>query len=220
MRMAAVLAAVLAMGSILLSCDQSGPKTQAVYILVDRTGIYAHSFENIRMTARVLLSKLSPGDSMAIARIDNELFSSQDIIAAVTFSSRPSNANKQKRALFNAVDKLANEQKVGSYTDVTGGLLKATEWLNATRASKKIIIIFSEFPDEPRIGYMQAFPVNYNGANVLVWNAIAPLADEGVTLTESRSFAERVSAWKARVNNDGGKWQVINNVADVITALN
>jgi hypothetical protein len=213
------LPAVLILCCALVSCNNPMPESHAVYVLIDRTGVYAQSFDDVRTTVRLLLSKLEPGDSLAVARIDNEFFTVQDVVVAITFSSRPSNANKQKRALLNAIDKLAVDTRAGSYTDITGGMLKATEWLNATRASNKLIIVFSEFPDEPRTGYMHDFPVNYNGAKVVVWNVLMPVQVDSVTLTESSTFTERTKGWQSRVLAGGGSWWVVSDPAAVISIL-
>ena len=213
------LSVVLILCCAIMSCNDSMPESHAVYVLIDRTGLYAQSFDDVRATTRVLLSKLEPGDSLAIARIDNELFSVEDVVVAVTFSSRPSNANKQKRALLNAVDKMTSDTDVGSYTDITGGMLQATEWLNTTRATHKLIIVFSEFPDEPRAGYMREFPVNFNNAVVMVWNVTTSLPGNGVTLTESSSFSERAMAWQSRVIAGGGRWRVINDTAEIMSVI-
>ncbi|HEX5636985.1 MAG TPA: hypothetical protein VFY78_07875, partial [Gammaproteobacteria bacterium] len=170
-------------------------------------------------TTKLLLARMEPGDSLALARMDNENFSEQNIVAAVTFSSRPSQSNNQKRVVLKTVEQLAGEIRVGSYTDVTGGLLHAMSWLNATGAGKKMILVFSDFPDEPREGYMREFPVNFNGAHVVVWDVPQAEPLPAAVLTETKSFAERANAWQQRVEAGDGHWQLANDEAAIMEWL-
>ena len=66
----------------------------------------------------------------AVARIDTGSFSEKDIVAKVTFDDRPSMANQQKREFQKRVDDFVRTVKPASYTDITGGILQATEYLN------------------------------------------------------------------------------------------
>ncbi|MBI3188835.1 MAG: VWA domain-containing protein [Gammaproteobacteria bacterium] len=199
----------------ILSCRESTPEHRAVYVLIDRSGSYAQYQDKVLATIKLTLASLEQGDSFAMARIDNENFSERDILAALTFSSRPSQTNAQKRALLNLVEQQADDSRVGSYTDITGGMLQAITWFNAKGASSKIIIVFSDFPDEPREGYLREFPVNFNGAWVVVWNAsqTEPVAD--AFLTETQSFSDRASAWQARVQAGGGNWKLLNDINEI-----
>ena len=213
------LLAITLLCCVICACNKPVPEYRAVYVLIDRSGIYSDSFDNISKTLKLLLATLSSGDSLALARIDNEIFSHANVMATLTLSSRPSYANNQKRALYYAVDKMATEKYVGSYTDVTGGMLEAAAWLNATRAGKKIIIVFSDFPEEPRTGYMNEFPVNYNGASVLVWNVLEPPAPGDIDLAESHSFVDRAAVWQQRVTEGGGQWIIIHDVAKLAQVI-
>lgn len=198
-----------------LSCSHSVPDNRAVYVLLDRSGTYAQEFDSVTSTTKLLLSKMEPGDSLALARMDNENVSEQDIVASVTFSSRPSQTNSEKRAVLKAVEQLAGEIRVGSYTDITGGMLQAMSWLNTTGAGKKLIIVFSDFPDEPREGYMREFPINFNGTRVVVWNITPAEPAAGVALTESQSFTERAESWRHRVEAGGGNWQLVSDAGEI-----
>ena len=124
---------ILLMALLVSSCDDSAPAHHAVYVLIDRSGSYAQDYDKVISTIKVTLASLEQGDSFALARIDNENFSERDIVVALSFSLRPSQTNAQKRAILNRVEQLADEIRVGSYTDVTGGMLHAMTWLNATR---------------------------------------------------------------------------------------
>ncbi|MDQ1362155.1 MAG: hypothetical protein QG652_15 [Pseudomonadota bacterium] len=199
----------------LLSCSQSAPDHRAIHVLIDRSGAYGGQFDQVAATIKWLLLQMESGDSLALARIDNENFSALDVVAGVTFSSRPSQANAEKRAVLKILEQLAEDSGTGSYTDITGGLLHAMSWLNATGARKKMIIVFSDFPDEPREGYLREFPVYFNGARVVVWNPAPAEPATGVALTGSRSFSERAQFWQQRVVAGGGDWQLASDTAEI-----
>lgn len=206
---------VLLMCLSVQSCNDSAPEHRAVYVLIDRSGSYAQNYDKVIATIKLTLATMEQGDAFAMARIDNENTSERDIVAALTFSSRPSQTNAQKRAVLERVEQLANESHVGSFTDVTGGLLQAMTWLNATGAGIKVIIIFSDFPDEPREGYMKEFPVNFNNARVLVWNVAQVDPDASTALTESRPFSVRAADWQERIGTGGGSWHLITDVNEI-----
>lgn len=198
-----------------LSCNNSLPEHRAVYVLIDRSGSYAQHYDKVISTIKLTLATMEQGDSFSMARIDNENISERDVVAALTFSSRPSQTNAQKRAVLELVEQLANESRIGSYTDVTGGMLQAITWLNATGAGVRLIIVFSDFPDEPREGYLREFPLNFNGARVLVWNLSQLEPDAAAVLVETRPFTVRAGDWQARVSSGGGSWHMINDVNEI-----
>jgi hypothetical protein len=199
----------------LWSCNDVAAGHHAVYVLIDRSDIYGKEFDKVTAAVKLLLARMDQGDSLALTRIDNEIFSDKNVVTAVTFSSRPSQANAQKRAVLHNLDQLAEVLQVGSYTDVTGGMLQAMTWLNATDASNKLIIVFSTFPEEPRQGYMREFPVDFAGVQVVVLNVSQAEPGVGEMLTETRSFAERAQAWQQRVSAGGGSWRLINDVTEL-----
>jgi len=61
-------------------------------------------------------------------------FSEKDIIAKVTFDSRPSQANMQKRAFRDKIDAFVKSVGGSAYTDITGGLIQGGMYLNETGA--------------------------------------------------------------------------------------
>jgi hypothetical protein len=76
-----------------------------------------------------LLGVLAPGETLAVARIDTGSFSERDIISKVTFDERPSVANNQKRAFMQQVEGFVTTVKGSPYTDISGGILQAIEYL-------------------------------------------------------------------------------------------
>lgn len=207
MKKSILLIAVLLM-TTLVACSDSKPPTRAVYMLLDTSGTYTRQIEKAQGIVKYLLGILDAGDSMALARIDSESFSEKDIIAKVTFDVRPSKTNAQKRAFIESVDTFAKNVKGSSYTDITGGMLQALEYLNETGAGHKYILIFSDLKEEIRAGHIRDFPILFEGVKVVALN-VTKLQSDNI---DPREYMQRVENWSNRVEEGGGKWRVINDL--------
>ncbi|TNF36523.1 MAG: VWA domain-containing protein [Gammaproteobacteria bacterium] len=191
-----------------MACSDSTPPTRAVYMLLDTSGTYTRQIEKAQGIVKYLLGILDAGDSIALARIDSESFNEKDIIAKVTFDVRPSKTNVQKRAFLESVDKFAKEVKGSSYTDITGGMLQAIEYLNETGAGHKYILVFSDLKEEVKAGHVRDFPILFEGVKVVALN-VTKLQSDNV---DPREYMKRVESWSQRVEEGGGKWRVINDL--------
>src|SRR5437764_7236393 len=129
-------------------CADPRSHRQAVYMLVDTSGTYAQESGKALLIINYLLGTLQPGDSLAVARVRSRSFSEKDIIAKATFDTRPSQANAQKRAFKDAIDSFTRTARGSSYTDITGGLIQGSMFLNETGAGRKTILIFSDMQEE------------------------------------------------------------------------
>lgn len=118
----------------------------------------------------VLLVKLEPNDSLAVARIDTGSFSEKDIIAKVTFNDWPSEANRQKRHFRDDMDVFVKEIRPSRYTDITGGVLQAAEYLNEKGSYRKTILIYSDLKEELQEGYVRDLPFQLEGFDVVALN--------------------------------------------------
>ena len=193
---------------LLSACTESRPQTRAVYMSLDTSGTYTKQIEKAQGIVRYLLGTLNSGDSLALARIDSESFSEKDIIAKVSFDLRPSKTNAQKRAFLEAVDQFAEDVQGSSYTDITGGMLQAIEYLNETGAGYKYILIFSDLKEEIRKGHVRDFPITFGGIKVTALN-VTKLRSDNV---DPREYMQRVDSWSKRVEDGGGQWRVINDL--------
>src|ERR1700675_4361950 len=120
-----VLASLLAGLAVFASgCADSRSHSQGVYMLVDTSGTYAREAGKAQVIINYLLGTLQPGDSLAVARVENRSFSEKDIIAKAMFDARPSQANAQKRAFREKIDKFLKAVEGSAYTDITGGLIQ------------------------------------------------------------------------------------------------
>ena len=192
----------------LSACSDPKSRTKAVYMLLDTSGTYTEEIAKAQTIINYLLGTLNSGDSLAVARIDSGSFSEKDIVAKVTFDNRPSTTNEQKRSFQKTVNKFVSTVKSSPYTDITGGMLQGTEFLNETNAGKKTILVFSDMKEELVKGHVRDFPISFGGIKVVALN-VTKLRSDNV---DPREYMERVEFWKERVLSGGGQWDVINDL--------
>lgn len=193
---------------ILAGCTDNTTHSRAVYMLLDTSGTYTAELDKAQSIINYLLGTLSPGDSLAVARIDTGSFSEKDIIHKVSFDGRPSVSNEQKRAFRLAIDAFVKQVKPSSYTDISGGVLQAVEWLNETGAGNKTILIYSDMEEELKEGYVRDFPIVLSGVKVVALNVTKLRKD----IVDPRKYMDRIEAWKKRVEEGGGSWKVVNDL--------
>ena len=167
-------AAAVAVAVSLFGCGAGKPAGQGhgVYMLLDTSGTYAIELKKAQQVIAAILSKLNPGDSFGIARIDSGSFSEKDIIAKATFDKRPSQANAQKRAFRDQVETAFRRVPGSGYTDITGGLLQGAEYLNETGAGTKTIIVFSDMQEELDKVTQRDFPISLKNIRVVAVNVV------------------------------------------------
>ncbi len=195
-------------GLLVSSCSDTGPTNSGVYLLLDTSGTYTKELTNALNLVNVLLVKLEPSDSMAVARIDTGSFSEKDIIAKVTFNDRPSEAHRQKRHFRDDMDTFVKEVKPSRYTDITGGLLQAAEYLNEKGTGRKTILIYSDLKEELPEGYVRDLPFQLEGFDVIALN-VTKLRSDNI---DPREYMDRLEKWQQRVEEGGGSWRVVNDM--------
>lgn len=201
--------ALLFFGLLLLfGCTDSTSHSRAVYMLLDTSGTYSAELGKAQSIINYLLGTLSPGDSLAVARIDTGSFSEKDIIHKVNFDGRPSVSNEQKRAFRLKVDSFVKSVKPSAYTDITGGILQAIEWLNETGAGQRTILIYSDMEEELKKGYVRDFPIQLADIKVVALNVTKLRKD----IVDPRKYMDRLESWKNRVEEGGGNWKVVNDL--------
>lgn len=191
------------------SMENTGPNTHGVYMLIDTSGTYTKELLQAQKIINYTLANMNPGDSFAVARVDTGSFSEKDIVYKQFFDDRPSMANKQKRQFRDAIDKFIKEVKPSSYTDITGGILQAIEYLNEANTRKKTILIFSDLKEELKQGFVRDVPLQLTGYQVIAVN-VTKLRSDNI---DPREYIDRVEAWEARVKSGEGQWKMINDLA-------
>ena len=210
MKRSTFLLTIAALSAVLLTgCNQdAGPQNRGVYLLMDTSGTYTEELDEAVQLINVLLVKLEPGDSFAVARIDTGSFSEKDIIAKITFDTRPSAANQQKRKFRDKIDKFIKNVKPASHTDITGGLLQAIEYLNEKEPGLKEILIYSDLKEDLPKGFVRDIPLQLQGFNVVALNVTKLRSDN----RDPREYMARLENWQSRVEGGGGQWVVINDM--------
>lgn len=207
-RRLAFLFAVLAL--LLGGCVEKKSHAQAVYMLVDTSGTYAQELGKAQALVGYVLGSLNPGDSFAVARVKSRSFSEKDIIAKATFVKDPLQANAQKRAFREQVTGFTKTIDKGSaYTDITGGVIQAAEFLNETEAGHKTILIFSDMQEELDYQTVRDFPIDLKGIRIVALN-VTKLTTDNV---DPRRYLDRMAWWEKRVRTAGAtEWRVVNDL--------
>jgi len=210
MKRQAILATITLLGAAFLTaCERDvGPQNRGVYLLMDTSGTYTNELENAQQLINVILVKLEPGDSFAVARIDTGSFSEKDIVSKMTFDDRPSVTNQQKRKFRDTVKKFVDSVRPASHTDITGGVLQAIEYLNEKNTGKKDILIYSDLKEDLPKGFVRDIPLQLEGFNVVALN-VTKLRSDNI---DPREYLTRLEEWQGRVEEGGGTWRVINDM--------
>lgn len=193
---------------IISACADTTSHTKGVYLLMDTSGTYTKQIKKAQTIINYLLATLQPGDTLAVARVDSASFSERDIIAKGTFDDRPSVANEQKRKFRQKIDNFAKKVKGSAYTDISGGVLQAVEFLNEAGSGKKFILIFSDLKEEIKKGHIRDFPIQLEGYHVVALNVTKLSSDQ----VDPREYLDRLANWEKRVTDGGGTWRVINDL--------
>jgi len=201
------LVAVFLLAALGGCTDQKGHAT-GVYMLIDTSGTYTKELEKAQTIINYLLGTLQPGDTLAVARIDSGSFSEKDIITRMTFDHRPSVSNKQRLKFRDEVDSNMQNAKGSAYTDISGGMLQAVEYLNEAGPRKKFILIFSDLKEDLPEGYVRDVPLELKGFEIVALN-VTKLRSDNVN---PREYLDRLGQWEGKVSDGGGKWRVINDL--------
>lgn len=208
MRRLTIRLALLLVAGLLASCSTEQNNTRAVYMLLDTSGTYSQELRKGDAIINYLLSDLHSGESLAIARIDSGSFSEKDILVKATFDERPSVANQQKRAFRARLDAFFKGLKSSPNTDIRGGLLQASEYLDETRAGKKYILVFSDMEEDLVKGHVRDFVIPLEGITVVALNVTKLRSD----IVDPREYLDRLTFWQEQVIKGGGMWRTQNDL--------
>ncbi|MGD9211325.1 MAG: VWA domain-containing protein [Desulfobacteraceae bacterium] len=181
--------------------------TKGVYMLLDTSDSNTLKLKKASATISYLIGTLQPGDTLAVSRVDTNSFSENNIIAKVTFDQRPSFANNQKRAFKQKIDRFITNIKDSKYTDISGGVLQATEYLNKVTPQKKYILIFSDLKEESPTGHIRDVPFRLSGFSVIAINVTRKNNNRA-----QKIYMERVTLWQSKTEQGEGNFQLINDI--------
>jgi hypothetical protein len=201
----------MTLGLLLTACGEPVARNSGVYMLIDTSGTYRNELNKAEQIVYFTLARLGPSDSFAVARIDTGSFSEKDIIAKTTFENRPSATNGQKRAFAERIEAFSRTSKSAPYTDITGGMLQAIEFLNEKQPGRKTIFIFSDLQQDLEEGYIRDIPLQLDGFDVVALN-VTKLRSDNI---DPREYITRLDDWKTQVTESGGTWRVVNDLDDL-----
>ena len=204
-RISLILAALLLLAA---GCTDSARHARAVYVLLDVSESYNTKLDTANAALNYLLGTLTSGDSLTVASIDNASFTEKDIVTKVKFDDRPSVANEQKRALRTQLDAFFRERKPSTRTDVSGAMLQAAQDLNESGAGHRYILLFSDLDQDLPKGYKRDFRLPLDGAEVIAVD-VTKLHSDNV---DPQNYLDRLAHWKAVVDDNGGRWLVVNDM--------
>ena len=199
----------LALGVVLAlaACGPATPTNTGVYLLLDTSGTYHGEMKKAEQIILFVLARLQPSDSLAVARIDTGSFSEKNV-AKTTFDDRPSATNREKRLFAARIKEFVDHSNAAPYTDITGGLLQAIEFLNEKGTGRKEILIFSDLKEDLARGYVRKVPLDLKGFDVVALNVTKLRSDN----YDPREYLARVAEWRAKVEKGGGHWRMINDL--------
>jgi len=191
---------------LLASCSGSGDTSRTVYMLVDTSGTYVKEIHRANKIIKALVVRLQPGDTFILARIDSDSFSEKKIIINVKLDERSSRANKQRLELIKKVNQFVKKVKPSRYTDITGGVLQALEYLKRSKSEQKSIIIFSDLQEDLRKNQKRNVPMNFSHIKVVSVNVTKLKSDN----RDPTKYFKRIEKWEKQVKKDGGTWDIID----------
>ena len=208
---------IVGLSLAIAGCTESGGRhARAVVVLLDVSGSYNQQLDAANPVINYLLGTLVSGDSLTVASIDSASFTEKDIVGKVTFDDRPSVANEQKRAFRERLDGFFKDRKPSSRTDVSGAMLQAAQELEESGAGHRYILVFSDLEQDLPKGYVRDAKLPLEGAEVVAVDVTKLHADN----VNPQSYLDRLAHWQRVVTDDGGKWQVVNDMDHLDRIIN
>ena len=206
---------LVVLATFVTSCGEPVAHNRGVYMLVDTSGTYTTELDKAQQVINYTLARMNPGDTFAVASINTGSFSEKNIQAKATFDERPSVTNRQKVAFQQSIQAFVDAAQPAAYTDITGGLLQAVEYLNEKDPGQKTILIFSDLKEEIKEGYNRDVPLQLDGISLVALN-VTKLRSDNIDPNE---YLGRLDQWQQRVEQGGGSWRVINDLERLETIL-
>jgi hypothetical protein len=191
-----------------LACAPGERYDQAVAILIDVSGTYAdQKVETIDLIKKQILPGMVPGDTVFVIRIDSESYDESNLEALMTLDARPSQANAQKLALAQKLDRFASRRDNARHTDIPGALMLASEYLEEIGAGSSAILVFSDMQTDLPKGSRRVLRENeLDGARVAAVNVKRLPGDT----YDPEVYRSRLSAWEQQILEAGAaEWRAI-----------
>jgi hypothetical protein len=216
-RISLLLVVLISFGGLSACSNDNG--LHAIYMVVDTSGTYAREADKANNILKYLLIKANPGDTLAIAKINSKSYSEKNIVAKVTLDRAPTKANEQKKQFSAETDRFVKKiqrSRGSAYTDISGAVILATEFLRETGASKKTVVIFSDMKQELGKNTVRNFDFDVKGINFVVINIVKLRSDN----VDPRRYQKRMEDWHSKLMASGATdWKVITDMDKVANAF-
>ncbi|QKT04957.1 VWA domain-containing protein [Ectothiorhodospiraceae bacterium 2226] len=210
------LAAGILSAAALTGCGEPVNNSRAAFVLIDISSDYAGELQKAQTLTNYLLANLESGDSLGIGFIDNSSFTERNIIARATFDHRPSVTTRQKREVRAQLDAFVQRFRVPSHhSDITGGVLLASDYLNETKAGQRYLFILSDLHEDLPPWLNRSVGVNLEAIEVIAVNVKRQRRDNN----DPQAYRQRLAGWQQRVEESGGQWRVVNDLARLESAV-
>lgn len=203
-----ILAALLITSTLIGCSGEPVNYKRGVYMLLDTSGSYTRELAKAQAIINYILSELEAGDTFVVATIDSGSFSEKNIVAKLVLDSRPSAANRQKREFAASIESFVSRVRSSAFTDISGGLFQAIDYLNEADVGSKSIFIFSDMKEELPDGFVRDLDLSLDGFVVKALN-VTKLRSDNVN---PREYMTRMEEWQQRVQQGGGRWIVVNDL--------
>lgn len=211
-----ITAAVALLALVTVSCADRRSHAHGVYVLVDTSGSYTEELGTAERVVDYLLGILRPGDAIAVANVGSRSFSEEEIIAHASLDSRPSLANTQKRRVARDVETYLQDVEGSRYTDITGGLIQAAQYLREAGAANKTIYIVSDLEEDLDEETVRDLLPDLDGIRVVAVH-VAKLPEDN---RDPRRYLARLDSWEQRMTQAGAaEWRVINELENLRATL-
>ncbi|MDQ2069597.1 VWA domain-containing protein [Natronospira bacteriovora] len=204
------LAVAMTLLAVMVGCGEPRNNSRAVVVLIDIHGDYASEMEQARSLTNFLLATLNSGDSIAIAFIDNSSFTERNYIVRADFDHRPSVTTAQKRQVRKELDAFLERFRVPSaHSDITGGILLASDYLRESDAGHRTLFILSDLQEDLMPGMKRDLPLGLDDVQVVAVNVTRLRGDN----YDPAAYQARLLHWQERVESSGGRWRVANDLS-------
>ncbi len=131
----------------LLACATSLP-SRAIYILIDTSGTYYAQHARVFQALRSIILRLRTGDVIRIAQINECSFTEDAVLATFVMPEKERAVNNAKRAMIGELERVRKSLLRAGFTDITGSILAAADFLSTVTAQKRIILMFSDLRED------------------------------------------------------------------------
>lgn len=212
----AIAVCVCAAALIASGCTDPRSHAHGVYVLVDTSGSYAEELGTAQRVVDYLLGILRPGDAIAVANVGSRSFSEEQIVARAVLDSRPSQANRQKLAVAGQVEDSLAGVEPSRYTDITGGLIQAVEYLREAGAARKTVYIVSDLEEDLDPETVRDLDLDLAGIRVVAVH-VAKLPEDN---RDPNRYLARLQRWQERMKAAGAsEWRVVNELENLQQTL-